>query len=900
MENQFPSFFIMLVVVFAIVAVLLVVLQLAFLIRFKQLQRRYSRAILATNAGVWEWFPDNNRLYVSSGFFKQLGFEDEKNPTTLQEWLSFLSEEDQAAFKNWKTQILHQKQGVIVKPIRLRIENTKNQEYWIEIRGSVTRINSFNRAQSVAGVFEEVGHYVAAENELLAAREEARRRELVLSSLINNIPDMVWSKDEEGKYLDCNQAFLEFNSLSNEDVKGKSDQYLNLDGKGDYYQNQDNKALETGVTLHEQNWGQSKDDGEFRLFEIHRVPVIEPSIHFRGVLGIARDITEHHHLLNQLKLFKSFADNSAQGFAMASFVDGNITYFNKKMCALLGVGESIDDKALKQFHFLEFYPQTTQKFLQNTVIPYVKENGVWEGELEAQSLDGRVFATYETYFVLRDELGNASSVGDIMNDITEQKNVSLQLEQAKEAAEQANQAKSHFLANMSHEIRTPLNAIIGYAQLIEEDNTLAGVSRSRFTSIASAGERLLGLINDILDIARIESGRLILHEQKVNICKEVKQIGKLFQGQAQEKNLSLIVECHLEDGPLVWIDPVKFQQILTNLIGNAVKFTQQGHVKVVAWGEDQQIFIEIEDTGPGIEEDLVDHLFTPFVQGKAGDASGGTGLGMALSLTLVKLMKGTLSVDSAPEVGTKIRIALPLVEVPQETISEESDIDILLNMRLNDPIKVLVAEDDNWSRDILVSVLEKAGCQVIEANDGEQAIKVFKSEQPDFVMTDIRMPIKTGIDLLKFIQEADPTGSIPVVAVTASTLIHEQESLIDDGFWQVIAKPYRAEEIYKSLVTHANVEFVSLFDKSSKDQDGQMLGVEIEKDDEDLPALTVEEWQPLLLAAQNGDIEQSEEAFSSIKAKLPSSQQKRLQNAIDQFDLGLVEELIVQYQILSS
>ncbi|MFT2097179.1 ATP-binding protein [Marinomonas sp. 2405UD66-6] len=897
MGDQLSTLLGLLAIIFAVIATSLIILQLVFLVRFKQLQRRYSRAILATNSGVWEWFPGNNRLYISSDFFLRLGFREKQVPTRLSEWLELLSVEEKDIFERWQDELLQQKKGV-VKPVRLSIENQDKEKYWIEIRGSVTRVDRLNKVQSVAGVIEEVSHLVAAENALLEAKEEARRRELLLTSLINNIPDIIWSKDEHGKYLDCNQAFLEFNSLTSQEVKGKSDQELNLDGKGDYYQEQDNQVLKTGITFHEQNWGHSQGD-ESRLFDIHRVPVIEPSIHFRGVLGIARDITEHHHLLKQLKSFKSFADNSAQGFAMASFYDGNITYFNKKMCDLLGVNDDVDDKSLKQFHFLEFYPETTQKFLQNTVIPYVKEHGVWEGELEARSLDGRVFATYETYFVLHDENGRATSVGDIMNDITEQKNVSQQLEQAKEAAEQANQAKSHFLANMSHEIRTPLNAIIGYAQLIEEDDTLSGVSRSRFTAIASAGERLLGLINDILDIARIESGRLILHEQKVNICKEVKQIGKLFSGQAQEKGLSLFVECHLEDGPLVWVDPVKFQQVLTNLIGNAIKFTQQGHVKVVAWGEDQQILIEIEDTGPGIEDDLVDHLFTPFVQGKAGDASGGTGLGMALSLTLVKLMKGTLSVDSTPEVGTKIRIALPLVEVPQEALSEENDIDILLNMRLNNPITVLVAEDDSWSRDILVSILEKAGCQIIEANDGEQAIKAFQANRPDFVMTDIRMPIKTGIDFLKFIQEADPSRSIPVVAVTASTLIHEQQALIDDGFWQVIAKPYRAEEIYKALVTHANVEFVSLFDKSIKGQIDESLDVAIEKENIELLNLAVEEWQPLLLAAQNGDIEQAEEAFLLIQQKLPAFHQKKLQHAIAQFDLGLVEDLIIEYQSMA-
>ncbi|ETI58175.1 PAS domain-containing hybrid sensor histidine kinase/response regulator [Marinomonas profundimaris] len=894
MDIELPTILKVLAALFCFTVLFLVVFQLAFLVRFKLLQRRYSRAILATNAGVWEWFPVSNRLYTSSEFFMQLGFDERKTPKHLHQWLAFLSPEDQIAFKQWKVALLEQKIGALPSAIRLKIQNPNGEVFWIEMRGSVTRIDSRNRVRSVAGIFEDIGPLVATEEALIAAREEAQRRELTLLSLLNNIPDVVWYKDEQGRYLDCNQAFLDFNSLSAEGIKGKNDQDLNLDGKGEYYQNRDNAALETGTTLHEQSWGFPKDGRSPRLFEVYRVPVIEPSIHFRGTLGIARDITERHRLINQLKQFKSFADNSAQGFAMTT-LDGDITYFNEKIRVLLGVDSEIDEMPSGTFNFLEFYPESSQKFLQKTVIPYLKEHDVWEGELQAKSLDGRVFSTYEMYFVLRDENGKATSFGDIMSDITEQKSVSMQLEQAKEEAEQANQAKSHFLANMSHEIRTPLNAIIGYAQLIGEDNQLTGVSRSRFLAIASAGNRLLGLINDILDIARIESGRLVLHEQKVDLCKEVSQIGKLLKGQALEKGLSLTVECDFAEQTLVWIDPVKFQQIITNLLGNAVKFTSEGNVKIIARIVAGRIHVCIEDSGPGIETELIEHLFTPFVQGKAGEASGGTGLGLALSMTLVKLMEGTLSVKSSQGVGTQIIVDLPLLKVAESDRENVGEQETLLNMRLNHPITVLVAEDDEWSRDILVSLLEKAGCQVAEASDGEQAIQSFQKNPPDIVMTDIRMPNKTGTDVLKVIQQDSHNPQIPVVAVTASSLEHEMQALLDVGFCQVIAKPYRAEDIYKALVAHLDVQFVpvpeSLLPLNSIDE-----MAEDEEAEEPFIPLTLEDWQPLLSAAQNGDMQQTEDALLVLKPMLPATYKKAIQAAVEQFDLGLVEELVVQYQ----
>jgi PAS domain S-box-containing protein len=828
----------------------------------------------------------------------QLGFEEQKTPKRIEDWLAFLSSEDQITFNTWKAELLEQETPPAPKSIRIQVKNHLNEFFWIEMRGSVTRRDTHQRALSVAGIFEEIGHLVETENALIVAREESRRRELTLSSLLNNIPDIVWSKDEQGNYLDCNQAFLDFNQLKIQEVKGKSDLDLNLDDKGAYYQTVGEVPLQTGITSHEQGWGYPKDGGEPCLFEVYRVPVIEPSISFRGTLGIARDITERHQLFNQLKQFKSFADNSAQGFAMAT-LDGNITYFNEKIRALLGVDNEIGEQSKAAFNYLEFYPEASQKFLQETVIPYLKEHDVWEGELQAKSLNGRVFSTYETYFVLRDENGRATSFGDIMSDITEQKNVSKQLEQAKEAAEQANQAKSHFLANMSHEIRTPLNAIIGYAQLISEDNQLTDVSKARFLSIASAGNRLLGLINDILDIARIESGRLVLHEQKTNLCREINQISKLFQGQAQEKGLDLIVECDIDERQLVLIDPVKFQQIITNLLGNAVKFTVQGYVKAVVQIIENRIHISIEDTGPGIEAELMEHLFTPFVQGKAGEASGGTGLGLSLSTTLVKLMSGTLSVTSSEGLGTQIVVDLPLSKVADSDSIDCDEQDTLLNMRLNNPIRVLVAEDDEWSRDILVSLLEKAGCQIIEAEDGEQAIKAFKANLLDLVMTDIRMPNKTGIDLLKFIQQEDTEQKIPIIAVTASTLIHEQQALLDDGFWQVIGKPYQIEDIYKALVAHLDVKFVPIIESTASQKYANKLSEERVQgvDSADLlHDITPEDWQPLLLAAQSGDLQTTEEVFQLLRQSLPKYQQKALQAAINQFDLGLVETLIDKYQ----
>ena len=883
------TIFSLLIFLFIATATVLIVFQLIFLIRFKHLQRRYSKAILATKAGVWEWFPQSKKFYISSEFFTQLGFGEEDTPNTIQGWLACLKKEDRLAFNEWTVTILTQQENQITPQfLRFRIDDIHGESQWLEMRGSVTRWDGHRRVQCIVGTLEQVNHLVDAENELISARETARRRELILSSLLNNIPDPVWSKDQQGRYLDCNDAFSQFNNLPRDEIKGKTDQELNLDDNGQYYQDRDNQALQGGETLHEHCWGTAADGSGQRLFEVYRVPIEEPSLNFKGVLGIARDITERNELIRELKLFKSFADNSAQGFGMAT-LNGDMSYLNKKMRDLLCIG---DDVPVKNLNYLDFYSSNSRQFLANTVIPYVKEHGVWEGELQAKSMDGRIFETYETYFILRNDEGAAISFGDIMSDISEQKNVSAQLENAKQVAEQASQAKSNFLANMSHEIRTPLNAIIGYAQLIREDMSLNGVAKTRFQAIEGAGGRLLALINDILDIARIESGRMILHSQKVSLRKEIQQVIKLLQGQAQKKGLQLIADLDMPAELWVWIDPVKFHQVLTNLVGNAVKFTTTGSVTVTGRYQDDLLELVVSDTGPGIDNTQMDSLFTPFVQGEAGQREGGTGLGLALSHTLVKLMGGSLSIQSLPGAGTHVTVMMPISVMAEDVTLEYPIYEAGSHSRLSHPISVLVAEDDDWSRDILVSLLEKAGCQIIEAEDGEIAIERFKTYRPDMVMTDIRMPNKSGQDLLKAIQALDPDGKVPVIAVTASTMTHELAELKKDGFWQVIAKPYKVEEVYEALVTHMNVCFVPIFDDK---KEAALASSQPRKIASSSSAMTGLDWQAIYWAAKSGDINKASEQLDLFSEKLSSEQRHDIAQAIDIFDLELVEQLIVSF-----
>ncbi len=243
--------------------------------------------------------------------------------------------------------------------------------------------------------------------------------------------------------------------------------------------------------------------------------------------------------------------------------------------------------------------------------------------------------------------------------------------------------------------------------------------------------------------------------------------------------------------------------------------------------------------------------------------------------------------------GTHVTVMLPISDMTEEGTVECSDFDIGVNQRLNHPITVLVAEDDEWSRDILVSLLENAGCQVIEAEDGELAIECFKACRPDMVMTDIRMPNKTGRDLLKAVMALDTENTIPIIAVTASTMTHELEELKKDGFWQVIAKPYKVEEVYDALVSHLDVRFVPML--GAQEEHVIDTSVENKNDYRLISLMKIEVWGVIYHAAKSGDINKTTEKLSLLAEKLSTSEEQEIKQAIECFNLEKVEELIVRF-----
>jgi two-component system sensor histidine kinase/response regulator len=445
-----------------------------------------------------------------------------------------------------------------------------------------------------------------------------------------------------------------------------------------------------------------------------------------------------------------------------------------------------------------------------------------------------------------------------LSDITKRKQAEDELHQAKEAAEAASRAKSAFLANMSHELRTPLNAILGFSEFMARDPNLTSDQRENLGTIGRSGQHLLALINDVLEMSKIEAGRTMLNVGSLDLHLLLDDLEDMFRLRATDKGLELIFDRSPGVPRYIRTDEGKLRQVLINIVGNAVKFTEEGGVTLRVGSSGlpnsrQQILFEVEDTGPGIAPEEMGGLFNPFVQTSSGQKSQeGTGLGLPISRQFISLMGGDISVSSALGRGSIFKFDVKAELADADEVAAKYPARRVIGLEPNQPAyRLLVVEDRDANRKLLVKLLSPLGFDVQEATNGREAIEAWEEWEPHLVFMDMRMPVMDGHEAIRLIKSTTKGQATVVIALTASAFEEDRKIILSEGCDGFIRKPFREAEIFEVLSKHLGVRFLY---EEGQGQMPQALQAESEElSPEDLAAIPAEWVADLHRAATRAD-----------------------------------------------
>lgn len=393
----------------------------------------------------------------------------------------------------------------------------------------------------------------------------------------------------------------------------------------------------------------------------------------------------------------------------------------------------------------------------------------------------------------------------IIRDISRQMEIEATLTGARVTAENANRLKTEFLANMSHELRTPLNAVLGFTQLLENDRNLTDGQKEKLGIISRSGGHLLSLINDILDISKIEAGKFELHESVFSLTGFLDDIREMFSLRCQKAGLGLYVE-HAGVVPVnVKGDLGKLRQVLINLVGNAVKFTSEGGISITVGPDAGKIRFSVSDSGKGIPEDELELIMQPFRQSSLTDNEGGTGLGLAISSRYIQMMGGSLTVTSRVGEGSTFTFAVDLPETDEE-IKGAKDEPVAIAVKKGFEITALIVDDKELNRLVLKEMLATGGFLTLEAENGKAAIERAREHRPDIIFMDIKMPVMDGYEAVRLLKSDGETKDIPVFALTASAFTNDEEKILASGFDGFLAKPFKKSSLFALIRDKSGLE----------------------------------------------------------------------------------------------
>jgi PAS domain S-box-containing protein len=764
--------------------------------RLRDASRRFELTIDGARLGTWDWDITSGQVIYNADWAEFLGYTLDEVEPNVTGWSNLLHPDDVEHVNQTLNNNLNGATNFYDCEHRLRDKSGK--WVWVRARGEVVERSSDGTALRHAGSSLVIDDLKQAEQDLQLSEKRYR-------DLFDHAMEALIVTDNRGIVISFNHSAEQlFGYTSNEIINNnisllvgagahkQHDDYIK-----DFHKTKDSqKIVGTGREV----YGRHKDG---HSLELH-ISISESTHHgskrFMAMIRDIADLKNSKRLLSERERnFRLFANSSFEGIYIHD--NGILLHANDR--------------------FFELFQYKSSELLNHQLIPLlftdgcvkniesrVKEKSIGHYEVECIKKDGTVFPAE---ILPRNHRLNGRQVRAVaIRDITEYKEQQKTLQRAKEVAESANQAKSQFLSSMSHELRTPLNAILGYAQIFQLDDDASEEVKGGAKEILSGGRHLLALINDILDLAQIESNEVKLIFEKIKISDLINECMLLVQPSAQEKGITVTsTNCH-HLNQYVYADRIKLKQSMLNLLTNAIKYNGiDGSVSIACAMNGNDLSIKITDTGRGLSDSQLSNLFQPFNRlGAEKSNTEGTGIGLVITKQLMEKMNGQIGVKSKSGVGSTFWLTLPVYDVVrsgkgdevEDTVKITTDKKSVVPEQLLTQTHILYVEDNEPNRMVMRSMLKnRKNTELTLVSSAEAALTFLRTNRPELLLLDIDLPGMSGYQFFDLLQDNEVFKDIPVIAITSNAMVEDIERAKQYNFSAYISKPIMIDQLYAAI-----------------------------------------------------------------------------------------------------